>query len=107
MSLNNIHNSFLQLVRLGIGLDEAVCLPEDVDWPVIQAIAAQQGLSAVILDSIDRLPEDLRPPQGLMLKWIGDVLPNYEQRYEFYRKVIAEMAGFYNAHGLKMMVLKG
>ena len=107
MSLKNIHNPFLQLVRLGIGLDEAVSLPEDVDWPAIQALAAQQGLSAVILDSIDRLPEDLRPPQSVMLKWIGDVLPNYEQRYEFYRKVIAEMAGFYNAHGLKMMVLKG
>ena len=107
MSLNNIHNSFLQLVRLGIGVDEAVCLPEDVVWPAIQALAAQQGLSAVILDSIDRLPEGQRPPQGLMLKWIGDVLPNYEQRYEFYRKVISEMAGFYNAHGLKMMVLKG
>ena len=107
MSLKNIHNPFLQLVRLGIGLDEAVSLPEDVDWPAIQALAAQQGLSAVILDSIDRLPEDLRPPQSVMLKWIGDVLPNYEQRYEYYRKVIAEMAGFYNAHGLKMMVLKG
>ena len=88
MSLNNIHNSFLQLVRLGIGVDEAVCLPEDVVWPAIQALAAQQGLSAVILDSIDRLPEDLRPPQSVMLKWIRDVLPNYEQRYEYYRKVI-------------------
>ena len=84
-----------------------MCLPEDVDWPAIQAIAAQQGLSAVILDSIDRLPEGQRPPQSLMLRWIGEVLTNYEQRYEFYRKVIAEMAGFYNAHGLKMMVHKG
>ena len=107
MCLNNLHNPFLQLLRLGIGVDEVICLPEDIDWPAIQALAAQQGLSAVILDSFDRLPEGQRPPQGLMLKWIGDVLPNYEQRYEFYRKVIAEMARFYNAHGLKMMVLKG
>ena len=105
--MRSILPSFLQLLRLGIGVDENVCLPEDVDWPAIQALAAQQGLSAVILDSIDRLPEGQRPPQGLMLTWIGDVLPNYEQRYEYYRKVIAEMAGFYNAHGLKMMVLKG
>ena len=88
MSLNNIHNSFLQLLRLGIGVDEAICLPDGFDWPAIQALAAQQGLSAVILDSIDRLPEDLRPPQSVMLKWIRDVLPNYEQRYEYYRKVI-------------------
>ena len=107
MSLNNIHTPFLQLLRLGIGVNENVCLPDGINWPAIQALAAQQRLSAVLLDSIDRLPEDLRPPQSVMLKWIGDVLPNYEQRYEYYRKVIAEMAGFYKAHGMKMMVLKG
>lgn len=101
------HDTFLQLVRLGIGLDETVSLPKSIDWPAIQALATQQGLSAIILDSIERLPEGLRPPRVMTLQWIGEVLHNYEHRYEYYRKVIGEMAGFYNAHGLKMMVLKG
>lgn len=101
------NHTFLQLVRLGIGLDETVPLPKSIDWPAIQALATQQGLSAIILDSIECLPEGFRPPRVMILQWIGEVLHNYEHRYEYYCKAIAEMAGFYNAHGLKMMVLKG
>ena len=43
----------------------------------------------------------------VLLQWIGDVLQNYEQRYELYKKTISELAGWYNAHGFKMMALKG
>lgn len=32
---------------------------------------------------------------------------NYEARYGQYEKAIEELAGFYNSHGFKMMVLKG
>lgn len=42
-----------------------------------------------------------------MLEWIGEVLQGYEYRYELYKRAIAEMAGFYNSHGYKMMILKG
>ena len=101
------HHTFLQLVRLGIGAGGDVSLPEVIDWPAIKALASRQGLSAIILDSIERIPEGLRPPRVETLQWIGEMLHNYEHRYEYYRKVIGEMAGFYNAHSLKMMVLKG
>jgi len=101
------HNTFLQFVRIGIETDKDVSFPEIIDWPAIQALAKQQELSAIILDSFEHLPESLRPPRVMTLQWIGEVLHNYEHRYEFYHKVIGEMAGFYNAHGFKMMVLKG
>lgn len=108
MGQTDHYHTFLQLVRIGIGTDEGISsLPEAIDWPAVKALASQQGLSAIILDSIERLPEGLRPPRVETLQWIGEVLHNYEHRYEYYRKVIGEMAGFYNAHSLKMMVLKG
>ncbi len=66
-----------------------------------------QGLAAVLVDGIEQLPDSLRPPKDLLLQWIGKVLQNYEYRYELYRRAIAELAGFYREHGLKMMVLKG
>lgn len=103
----DLHQSFIQLIRLGIGTSNEVSIPEIIDWNAIMALATKQGLSAVVLDGIERLPESLKPPKVLLLRWIGEVLQSYEYRYELYRRAIAEMAGFYNEHHFKMMVLKG
>ena len=105
------HNSeaiyaFVSLVRLGIG-HALFGLPQKLDWNSIQEIASEHGLTAIVLDGIQQLPEVKRPPQELLLQWIGEVLHDYEYRYEQYRRTIAEMAKFYNSHGYKMMVLKG
>ena len=97
--------AFLSLVRLGIGHQARPC--EAYDWASIKSLADNQGLSAIVLDAIEKLPNDKRPPQGFLLNWIGEVLQAYEQRYTQYTRVISEMASFYNNHGYKMMVLKG
>lgn len=97
---------FLQLVKLGIG-HQASSLPESIDWNGIEDLATEQGLSAILIDGIEKLPESQRPPKELLLQWIGNTLQGYEYRYELYRKAIAEMAVWHNAHSLKMMVLKG
>ena len=98
--------AFLTLVRLGIG-HKGGRLSGKVDWNAIRTHAEQQGLYAVVLDGIERLPENRRPPQEVLLEWIGEVLQNYEYCYEQYTKTISEMAAFYGGHGFKMMVLKG
>lgn len=98
--------SFIALVRLGIN-KPVVCIPNVFNWQSIYTFASEQGLLAIVLDGIDRVPEKLRPPQVVMLQWIGEVLQNYESRYVDYEKAIGELAGFYNSQGLKMMVIKG
>lgn len=102
-----IENTFLHIVRLGIGTADRVTFPENINWSEIETLAEKQGLSAIIVDGIEKLPESIRPPKITLLQWIGEVLQNYEQRYELYRKSIAELAGWHNVHGYKMMVLKG
>lgn len=97
---------FLQLVRLGIG-HPASPISKSVDWQEIQTLAVKQGLYGVVLDGIEKLPETWRPPQIILLEWIGEVLQGYEYRYEQYSKTLSELAGFYNSQGYKMMVLKG
>lgn len=98
--------AFLTLVRLGIG-NPASKLTQRVNWPAIQELATNQGLYAIVLDSIEKLPAEQRPPQEVLLEWIGEVLQGYEYRYDAYKNTIAEMAGLYSSHGVKMMVLKG
>lgn len=109
-----IQQFFLQLVRLGIGHSASRdALTEAVDWNEIQTLARAQGLAAVVLDGLNQLKDKREesavklPEKQFLTQWIGDVLQNYEYRYEQYRRTIAEMAGFYNSHGCKMMVLKG
>ena len=82
-------------------------MPERIDWKALEDFAARQGLSAIMVDGLEKLPEDRRPPQIVLLQWIGEVLQNYEQRYAQYKDAISGLAGFYNQHGFKMMVLKG
>ena len=97
---------FLSLVRLGIG-HSADELHEQLDWHAIKALADQHGLSAVIIDGLEHLPNEQRPPKTILLEWIASVVQVYEYRYEQYRKAIADLAAFYNGHGYKMMLLKG
>ena len=103
---NDLYNSFLSLIRLGLGHDTHP-IHTSYDWEAIDALAVQHGLSAVMVDGVECLPEEFRPPKGTLLKWIGESLQDYEYRYDLYCKAIAELAGFYNSHGYKMMVLKG
>jgi len=98
---------FLELVRLGIGNAKSIYISKEIDWTKIEALAVQHGLLAIVMDGMDKLPSSMRPPQEVVLQWIGEVLQNYEARYADYRKRIGELAGFYQQQGYKMMVLKG
>ena len=99
-------SSFLSLVQLGIGHKTEGTISVK-DWRLIRNLAEAQGLYAVVLDGIEKLPVTSRPPQEILLEWIGEVLHGYEYRYEQYYKAIFELARFHNSHGYKMMVLKG
>lgn len=102
--------TFLSLIRLGIGHRPDI-FPQDINWEATQALANAQGLSAVVLDGIEEWRKQDSaisfPEKRFLTRWIGEVLQGYEYRYELYRRALAEMAGFYNSHGYKMMVLKG
>lgn len=102
----NYPTGFFSLVRLGVG-NYSEKLSGPIDWLKIKTLADKHGLSAILVDGVERLNETQRPPKLLLLQWIGVVIQAYEQRYELYRKAMAELAAFYNCHDIKMMVLKG
>lgn len=97
---------FLSIVRAGIG-KAPVFTPNETDWHTLKNTAEAHGLNAIVLDGIENLSKSLRPPQEILLEWIGEVLNGYEYRFDKYRQTIAEMANYYNNHGYKMMILKG
>lgn len=114
MSTNRteIRESFLRLVRLGIGnvdVNSGIDVNSSEDWVVLKALADAQGLSAIILDALNKDGMNIANiiPVQMKLEWIGEVMQNIETRYEQYEKAIGSLAGWYNQHGFKMMVLKG
>ncbi len=99
----------LQLTRIGIGNGDPkrITFPHSIDWEGLQTIANKQGLLAVVVDGLEKVQDAQKPPKPILLRWIGEVLQGFEYRYVLYRRALAELAAFYNAHDLKMMVLKG
>ena len=100
----------MALVRQGIGHESRV-LSQEIDWTAIKALADAHGLSAVVLDGLNEVSKSNSQlstlNSQLKLSWIGEVMQSYEGRYAAYEKAIGSLAGFYNRHGYKMMVLKG
>lgn len=106
---SKVYKDFLALVRLGIGTGtvSGFTFQVPIDWQGVKDLAELQGLGTIVLDGIEKLPDGQRPPQMVLLQWIGETLQSYEYRYNQYCKANAELAAFYNQNGFKMMVLKG
>jgi len=112
MPLSANHEIFLSLLRIGIGHQTSLDPKAAIDWKTIEALAKQQGLLGIVLDGVEICHTDITDntdtlPLAMKLTWIGEVVQNYEQVYAQYTKAIADLAVFYNAHGFRMMVLKG
>lgn len=104
--MTDTEKTFLQLVRLGVGVCNNISLPEKVNWDELGILAAKQGLSAIIIDGIEKLPDNPRPPQTMLLEWIGETLQN-ESIYENQQKDAASMASLFQNNGIRTYVLKG
>ena len=106
MNQTDYHNTFLQLVRLGIGTSNNVSLKAFIDWPAIQALATQQRLLAIALDGIDKISLECRPQKKYLLQWIGVTLQQ-ESQYATQKKSATEMAILFHHNSIKTYVLKG
>lgn len=97
--------TFLQLVRLGVGHGIGQ-ISKEIVWNDIQALAEQQGLSAIVLDGLESLPNDVKPIKVELLQWIGAVLQS-ESINSIQLKSAAEMAELFHQNNIRTYVLKG
>lgn len=70
-----LHAPFLSLLRIALGTQTELPRPlTATEWLGIYNMARVQWLVGVLMDGIERLPENMRPPEGLRLDWIGQAL---------------------------------
>ena len=103
-----LRKAFISLVRLGLGIDASNLdvFKSQAIWTDIQALAVQQELSALVLDGVERLPDNQRPSKVDLLQWIGELLQG-ESKYVAQQKAATEMAMLFHKNHIRTYVLKG
>ena len=96
----------LKLIRLGIEASKGVDISHDINWSQIKTLAEEQRLYAIVLDGIESLPEQSRPPKEFLLQWIGEVLQD-ESLYSLHKEVAIDVAKLFYRNAIKTHVLKG
>ena len=76
------------------------------EWEAIYRRAAQEGVLAVLFDSVMQLPDHLQPPKKLKLTWLGSV-DFIERKYAHILSVVRELAARFGEQGIRMMIIKG
>lgn len=87
-----------------------VCLsrtPNKSEWGELYAIAKKQGLLGVTFAGVQKFQlQRQEPPEMTYLTWMGTAA-KIQQKWERHEAFIGRLAGFYEKHGINMMLLKG
>ena len=102
---NNVR-VFLVLVRAGLWEQAGINLnPNDkVDWEKVYQLAAEQSVIGVVLAGIEH--SNIKPPQELLLQWIGEV-QMLEQQNKTMNQFIAELVEKMRQADIYTLLVKG
>lgn len=109
IQMNLTQETFLKLTRIAIGHITPNSISPQILWNDLYTIALEQGLSAIVLDGINKCFEKgikIDIDFQTKMEWIG-LVQQMERQYQLYEKNIKELEAFYREHGIRMMVLKG
>ena len=104
--MNNSQDIFFALVRVGLWNDGTLDLEidGDTDWSEVYRLAQEQSVLGLVLAGLES--SDAKPPQELLLQWIGQV-QILEQRNLAMNKFIAELIEKLRRADVYTLLLKG
>ena len=103
----SILTQLLQRALFSNDLNRVALAPiSNEDWNQIYAMAAQQGVLALVFDAVATLPIEQQPPRALKMKWIASIA-NIEGRYNHQKKTAMELAEQFHKSNITTYVLKG
>ena len=106
--LSVIEEKFFQLLQIAVGNfpKVKVVILED-DWKMLYVLASKQSLTGVVISALDKLSnEGQKPPQGLLLQWIGEG-EVIRKRSKTVDKHCEELSNWFKKSDIKSCVLKG
>lgn len=98
---------FFELLQVALGNREGLSrTPTAEEWEEIHEESGRQAVAGILLNGIEGLPVEQRPPQALLLQWIG-VGQMIEQRNHLLDERCVELLGRIREVGLRGTILKG
>lgn len=98
---------FFELLQVALGNRERLSsVPSTKEWAEIYGESERQAVTGILLHGIERLPAEQRPPQVLLLQWIG-LGQVIEQRNRVMDMRCLELLRKLNDYGLRGTLLKG
>ena len=104
--MNNTQTVFLELVKAGLRGNEYPDIRIDgaTDWQEVYRLASEQSVLGLVLDGLEH--SDVKPPQVLLLQWIGEVQV-IEQRNKAMNQFVAELVEKMRAADIYAILVKG
>ena len=110
MRLDNNQQAFFALVRAGLWADLEPTdmrnqgLTEPVDWDQIYQLAEEQSVIGLLLAGLEH--SSIKPPQELLLQWIGEV-QMIEQQNLAMNKFVAQLIEKLRKNDIYALLVKG
>lgn len=102
-----MHSLFIELLQVSLGTrDKLSRVPLSTEWTVVYDEAERQAVEGIILAGLELLPENQRPPQDILLQWIG-VCQQIESQNKITTKACKEFCDKIDKDGFLACVLKG
>lgn len=102
-----IEQLFFELIRIALGNSEELShKPTDNEWKQLYDMAKKQSLVGICFAAVQRLPEDMRPPEMLYLTWMG-MAAKIQQRNEVMNGYTKKALELFRKDGFECSVLKG
>ena len=102
----NTRKAFLELVKAGLwgNGNPDIRIDGTTDWQEVYRLATEQSVLGLVLDGLEH--SDVKPPQVLLLQWIGEV-QMIEQRNKAMNQFVAELVEKMRTADIYAILVKG
>ena len=102
---SNSQHAFFALLKAGLWEQDVRLLPcEDIEWHGVYRLATEQSVPGLVLAGLEHT--DVKPPQLLLLQWIGEV-QMIEQRNKAMNRFMAELIDRLRKEDIYTVLVKG
>ena len=95
-----------RLIRKALNPEVSIEIPQDTDWQEALDFATEQGVLAICVEGIEKLPADQRPGLEMLAQWYG-LTEQQSTQYEHYWAVARKLDKLWASEGIQALVIKG
>lgn len=105
-----MHQQLLTLLKAGLWgkrSEELEGFPLSAErWKEVFELARRQTVTGIVYQGITMLPEEMMPPQPLLIRWVAEV-DRIEANNQQMERALKELLSMYRVHDIHPIVMKG